>query len=165
MAGNVSVLLPSARKTSFSAAKKGKVGYRHYRREEFRAEYPGGWKAFYIEGLEAARAHLKTLKPTYKRNSKRVIEYAMLKADHPLTATIIILPEFRELFAETLGEQLFIVVPSRDTVMVFPKLATSMPDYTEVLTDLYKDAIYPGSAEIFEVTKDGFRVYGAFSPD
>ena len=165
VAGEVSVLLPGARKTYASAAVMKGIGFRSYTRDEFRREYAGGWKAFYQAGLEAAAEHLKTLKPTYKRDSKRVIEYAILESEHPLTATTVLLPEFADQFRETLGSQLYVVMPSRYTVLVFPKLATTIKDYTETLTDLYKDAIYPASAEIFEITEEGLRIFGAFSPD
>lgn len=165
LGSKVFVVVPGARRTVFSAARPGGLGVRHYSREGFREAFPGGWKEFYKKGVAAAAEHLKTLKPSYRRDSKKVIEYAILESKHPLTATTILVPGFGKQFAETLGEDLLIAVPDRSTVLVFPKLAGKMPEYYEVLSGIYKDAIYPGSVEIFELTKDGIRVVGAFQAD
>ncbi len=127
--------------------------------------FPGGWKEFFEKGQAAIAAHLKTLKPSYRRGADKVIEYAILQAEHPLTASVIIAPGFKSLFADTLGENLLIAVPNRYTILVFPKLAGKMPEYHAVLADLYKDATYPGSPEIFELTSEGIRVVGAFQSD
>lgn len=161
----VFVLMPGARETSYTAAYRGTVGPRNYKRAEFRKAFPGGWKEFLECGKKAASDHLKTLKPRYIRNSKKVIEYAIIESDHPLTATTVVVTEFRGLFKETLGDQLLIVIPNRSTVYVFPKLASTIGDYQEKFMHLFRDAVYPASNEIFELTKEGFRGFGSFRED
>ena len=166
LSAGVFVLLPGgARETTYTAAYQGTIGPRNYQRDEFRKEFPGGWKQFLVKGKKAASDHLKTLKPKYRRNSKKVIEYALLESDHPLTATTVMVDEFRDLFKETLGDQLLIVIPNRFTVYVFPKLASTIGEYQGKFMQLFRDAVYPASSEIFEVTGKGFRVFGSFRED
>ena len=157
----VFVLMPGARETTYTAAYQGTIGPRNYTRAEFRKAFPGGWKEFFERGKKVASDHLKTLKPKYIRNSKKVIEYAIIQSDHPLTATTVVVDEFRELFKETLGDQLLIVIPNRFTVYVFPKLASTIGDYQKRLMDLFRDAVYPASSEVFELTKEGFRGFAS----
>jgi hypothetical protein len=161
----VFVLMPGARETTYTAAYQGTIGPRNYKRVEFRKAFPGGWREFLERGKKAASDHLKTLKPKYIRNSKKVIEYAVIESDHPLTATTVVVAEFRELFKETLGDQLLIVIPNRFSVYVFPKLASTIGDYQKRFMYLFRDAVYPASSEIFELTKEGFRGFGSFRKD
>ena len=161
----VFVLMPGARETTYTAAYQGTIGPRNYKRSEFRKAFPGGWKEFLARGKKAASDHLKTLKPKYIRNSKKGIEYAIIESDHPLTATTVVVDEFRELFSETLGDQLLIVVPNRFTVYVFPKLASTIGNYQKSFMSLFRDAVYPASSEVFELTKEGFRGFGSFRED
>jgi hypothetical protein len=165
LSAGVFVLLPGARETTYAAAYQGAIGPRNYQRAEFRKAFPGGWKQFLVKGKKAASDHLKTLKPKYIRNSKKVIEYAVLESDHPLTATTVVTDEFRELFKETLGDQILIVIPNRFTVYVFPKLASTIGDYQRKFMQLFRDAVYPASSEIFEVTGEGLRAFGSFRKD
>lgn len=160
--GEVFVLPEGARRTVFSAARKGRLGPRHFSREEFKAAFPDGWKQFYKQGVEAAAKHLESLKPKFVRDSQKVIEYAIMESDHPLTATTILAPKFRAKFTETLGEELLIAIPNRTTILVFPKLASKMPEFYDLLADLHQDAVYPASGEVFELSRDGIRVVGAF---
>ena len=161
----VFVLMPGARETTYTAAYQGTIGPRNYKRAEFRKAFPGGWKEFLERGKKAASNHLKTLKPKYIRNARKVIEYAIIESDHPLTATTVVVAEFRELFKETLGDQLLIAIPNRFTVYVFPKLASTIGEYQGKFMQLFRDAVYPASSEIFEVTGKGLRVFGSFRED
>ena len=105
LSAGVYVLMPGARDTTYSAAYQGRIGPRNYQRAEFRKAFPGGWRQFVKRGKKAASDHLKTLKPKYIRNSKKIIEYAVLESENPLTATTIVVDEFRDLFKETIGDE------------------------------------------------------------
>ena len=165
MRPEVSVMVPDARNTVFSAAYQSALGARHYGREPFSEAFPEGWKAFFAGAVKAAAEHLKSLKPKLIRDKNGVIDYALLQSEHVLTPTVVLAPQFREMFADTLGEQLLIVIPDRSTVFVFSKLAGSLERHRAGLSDLYEDAVFPVSEEVFELTKDGIRVVGAFRLD
>jgi hypothetical protein len=165
MRPDVSVMVPGARDTVFSAAYQGALGARHYSRDGFGKAYPDGWKVFFEGAKTAAAEHLKSLKPKMVRGRNKVIEYALLQSDHVLTPTVILAPEFASMFAETLGDQLLIAIPDRSTVIVFPKLAGGLQKNREGLSDLFEDAVFPVSGEVFELTKDGIRAVGDFRAD
>ena len=165
MRPEVSVLVPGARETVFSAAYQSALGARAFTRDAFREAYPEGWKAFFSEAKKAAAEHLKSLEPKLVRDKNKVIQYALLQSDHILTPTVVLAPQFAEMFAETLGNQLLIAIPDRSTVVVFPKLAGGIESHYAGLNDLFADAIFPVSEEFFELTKDGIRAVGAFRAD
>ena len=165
LSAGVFVLMPGARETTYSAAYRGRIGSRNYQRAGFRKTFPGGWRQFVEKGKKAASDHLKTLKPKYVRNSRKVIEYAVLQSESPITATTIVVDEFRDLFKETLGDQLLIVIPNRFSVYVFPKLASTIGDYQRKFMQLFDDSVYPASSEIFELNRHGLRAFGSFKED
>jgi len=165
LSSGVFVLMPGARETTYSAAYRGRIGLRNYQRAGFRKAFPGGWRQFVEKGKKAASDHLKTLRPKYVRNSKNVIEYAVLQSKSPLTATTIVAAEFRDLFKEVLGDQLLIVIPNRFSVYVFPKLASTIGDYQKKFMQLFDDSIYPASSEIFELNRDGLSAFGSFKEE
>jgi len=165
LSAGVYVLMPGARDTTYSAAYQGRIGPRHYQRAEFRKAFPGGWRQFVERGKKAASDHLKTLKPKYIRNSKKIIEYAVLRSENPLTATTIVVDEFRDILKETIGDELLIVIPNRYAVYVFPKLASTIGDYQQKFMQLFRDAVYTASSEIFEVNRQGLRTFGSFKED
>ncbi len=115
--------------------------------------------------MESTRAlaseRLPQMKPEYFRTKKGVLQYATLTGD-ALTASVIFAPGFLRMFAETLGPKLLVAIPDRETVVVFPRLASDYRDYAGAIIARYKGATYPGSLEVFEVSEAGVRAVGAY---
>lgn len=119
------------------------------------------------EGLQqlaapAAAADLATLKPRYERDRKQVIQYAELTSDRPIVASAVLAPKFLDLFKDTLGEKVLLVVPSRFTAYVFPVLASQYQDYWPMVFEAYRATAWPVSVEVFEISKDGLRAVGVY---
>ncbi len=72
--------------------------------------------------VKAAEADLASLKPRYQRDRKQVIQYAELRSDRPIVCSAVLAPKFLEMFKDTLGETVLLVVPNRFTAYVFPAL-------------------------------------------
>ena len=94
------------------------------------------------------------------RSSKKVIEYAAVTSDDPLTATAVLSPDFLKTFADIFGRKLLVAIPNRYTIFVFPSLATNYRDYAPMIISAYHDTPYPVSIEVFEASKDGLRATG-----
>jgi hypothetical protein len=119
------------------------------------------------EGLQqlaapAAAADLAMLKPRYERDRKQVIQYAELTSDRPIVASAVLAPKFLDLFKDTLGEKVLLVVPSRFTAYVFPVLASQYQEYWPMVFEAYRATAWPVSVEVFEVSKDGLRAIGVY---
>lgn len=111
---------------------------------------------------EAATADLATLKPRYERNRKQVIQFAELKSDRPIVASAVLAPKFLDLFKDTLGEKVLLVVPNRFTAYVFPALASNYQDYSPMVFETFRATAWPVSVEVFEVSADGMRAVGVY---
>jgi hypothetical protein len=109
-----------------------------------------------------AAADLAALKPRYERNRKQVIEYAELVSDRPIVASAVLAPKFLDLFRDTLGEKVLLVVPNRFHAYVFPALASNYQDYYPMVDEAYHDTAWPISIEVFEVSTEGFRAIGVY---
>jgi hypothetical protein len=111
----------------------------------------------------SASAVLATLKPQYARDSKGVILYALLASDSPATASAALAPDFADKFADTLGPDLLVAIPTRYRIYVYPALASRFQDTAaQVLSD-YEISGYPVSKEVFRVTPRGLEAIGKFS--
>ena len=113
-------------------------------------------------GAIAAAADLATLKPRYERNSKQVIQYAELTSDRPIVASAVLAPKFLDLFRDTLGDKVLVVVPNRFTAYVFPALASNYQDYYPMVLDAYGATAWPISVEVFEISAQGMRAVGVY---
>lgn len=125
------------------------------------------WDALAMDWVEfqsrsAGNATDNKVKVELSRDRKKVIQYAALTSDSPLTATALLSPDFLKKFSELFGAKLLVAVPNRYTVYVFPKLASSYRDYAPMILEAYHATAYPVSTEVFEVSADGLRAIGTF---
>ena len=127
------------------------------------------WERFHVDRAEIVRrgalvaaADLASLQPRYERSSKQVIQYAELISDKPIVASAVLAPKFLDLFRDTLGEKVLLVVPNRFTAYVFPALASNYQDYYPMVNDAFHDSAWPISLEVFEVGPEGIRTVGLY---
>jgi len=127
------------------------------------------WDEFHLTQEEiqrradiAAAADLASLTPHYERNAKQVIEYAELRSNRPIVASAVLAPKFLDLFRDTLGEKVLVVVPNRFTAYVFPALASNYADYYPMVFDAYHATAWPISVELFQVSAAGWQYVGVY---
>ncbi|MGI9244872.1 MAG: hypothetical protein ACR2RV_28980 [Verrucomicrobiales bacterium] len=161
MRPDVFVLVPGARRVGFSLFRETEIGLEAYTRSELR-ERNLDWPTCFTKGCEAATRVLQTLEPKFYRDGQKTILYAHLNSENQLTASVFISPKFLDLFKNSLGKELYVAVPDRSNVFVFPKLSTSIEAIAPKMAVLYKEALYPVSREVFEISRDGIRVIGKF---
>lgn len=117
---------------------------------------------FMARARQNAVADLAGLKPRYERNRKRVIEYAELRSERPIVASAVLAPKFLELWKDTLGEKVLLVVPNRFTAFVFPALSGNHADYAPMVFEALRATAWPVSVEVFEVSAQGIRCVGRY---
>jgi hypothetical protein len=127
------------------------------------------WEQFHVDRAEIQRradlvsaADLASLQPRYERNNKQVIQYAELISTRPIVASAVLAPKFLDLFRDTLGDKVILVVPSRFTAYVFPALASDYQDYYPMVFEAYRATAWPISVEVFEVSKEGWQTLGVY---
>jgi hypothetical protein len=99
------------------------------------------------------------------RDTKKVVQYAAITSDDPLTATMILSPDFLKKFKDIFGPTILVAIPDRFTVYVFPALASEYKDYASLVIGVFHDSTYPVSLEVFEISDDGIRAIGEYQDE
>ncbi len=161
MKAPVSTPIVAAQKTEFIAAamEEGEVTY--LSRAQFDA-LKLDWKEFVAHTQSSADAELKAVTTDYVRDRKKVILYAVVRSPHRLVASAVLAPKFLELFKDTLGEKVLVVIPNRATAYVFPALASNYQEYAPLIFAAYRATAFPVSTEVFELSPAGMKAVGAF---
>ena len=121
------------------------------------------WADFFDKARANAAGELAKLKPELVRDKRKVVEYAVLQSENPLTAGVVFAPGFLKQFEDVFGAKLVVVIPNRYTVFVFPKLAGTWQQYGPMVRDAYLAAPHRVSIEVFELSADGIRAAGIYS--
>lgn len=112
------------------------------------------------EARRTASAVFKRMKPTFARNKKKVIQYAAIESDDPLTASCVLAPEFAEAFRDTLGPDLLVAIPTRNLVLVFSRQDDIHLRMAEKIINAYLSSNHPVSREIFALEDGELRSLG-----
>lgn len=99
------------------------------------------------------------------RNDKKVVLYAALNSDDPLTGTMILSPDFLKRFKDIFGSTIIVAIPNRFTVYVFPGLASDYKDYSTLVMQAYYNSTYPVSLELFQISPAGIKAIGEYRED
>lgn len=102
----------------------------------------------------AAAKVLEGLTPRYVRDGNKVIQYAIIESESPLTASAVLAPKFAEMFEETLGTDILVAIPNRNRIFVFPKLSEAWKGMSDVIVAEYQSSPTPVSREVYAI-KDG----------
>lgn len=110
----------------------------------------------------AASAVLETLKPEYIRDDNKVILYAVIQSDNPLTASAVLAPGFAEKFRDTLGTDLLIAIPNRNTIFIFSRQSPVYRQMSELIIAEYKSSATPASRELFTLRQGRLIAVGSY---
>jgi hypothetical protein len=111
---------------------------------------------------KAASEVLAGLKPRFIRDENKVIQYAVLESESPLTASAVLAPEFPALFSETLGPDVLVAIPNRFRIFVFPRGTPAYQHFSEIVIAEYDSSPYPVSKELFSVRKGKLTAIGSY---
>jgi len=155
--------LPGSKKTILFPARVGRLG-------EITplSETPGlgshSWESFLKGARERSGLLLATLDPVLVRDSRGIVQMAVIHTDDPMTASCVLCPGFLPRFSAIFGSELIIAIPARNKIYIFPKLANRIPDTTQTIRDDYLISPMPVSTELFELSKKGLRAVGDLDP-
>lgn len=110
--------------------------------------------------LKNASKELAKLEPKYVRDRNGAIQYAILTSESPYTASSVLAPDFTDKFDETLGPDLLVIMPNRNTVIVFPRAAPQLGSVSDLVFSEFRSSTYPISREIFTVRNGRLAAVG-----
>ena len=161
MKAPVSAPISAAEKTEFVAAIMGDAEVTYMGRAQFDG-LKIDWAGFAAQTRKSADAELKDVTTEYVRDRNKVIVYAAVHSSHGLVASAVLSGNFLDVFKNTLGEKVLLVIPNRTTAYVFPALAGNYQAYAPLIFSAYRATAFPVSTEAFELSRDGMKAVGLF---
>jgi len=96
-----------------------------------------------------------------RRDTNRVINRILITGDNPLLPSLALVPAFYQRFEPILGDGFHVIIPDRNTIALYPRLAGQIPaDEAGVLLEMFRLATYPVSREVFRATRYGLAADG-----
>ena len=160
MRSEVVMMIPDARHTVYSAGYLGELGVNYFKAEEFRQKFSKGWKEFRQKALINATSVIKSVKPEYIKDSTGKIEYALIQSDNPSIVSSVNTQQFRDLFKENFGSDLWVIIPNRSTILVMQAGKNRLNTYKKAFYQMFLDATYPVSREVFLINSKGLWAIG-----
>ena len=152
--------IPGAKKTILAAAQEWQYGLRLFTDTEWRKR-AYDLKEFYKKAEKTADAVAEAIEPQLMRDSRDVVEYALIESDDVFLSSALTSKRFLPRFKETLGNELRVIVVDRHILYVFPAVGAKLEAYAPAIADIYRSTQFPGSLEVFEVTEKGYKVLGS----
>lgn len=112
------------------------------------------------QDVQAAEQALAECKITWLRDQQGIKEGAVLDGEAPYICAAIFAPSLLDRFADVFGPEIYLAIPSRFRIYLFPKLATELRFIAPLVLSDYRAAIYPVSPELFQLDSSGLRAVG-----
>jgi hypothetical protein len=151
-----------AKKTVLAPAYVSKYGVRLFSKEEW-AERRAVWADFLAASTQVADKIVDSLEPDFKRDTRGVIDYALVEHPSPWLSSVLLSKRFLPRFEREFGQRIHVLVIDRHRLYVFPADGSKLEGYGAALIEAYHDesiSRYPVSLEVFLVDSTGFRAVG-----
>ena len=101
-----------------------------------------------------------------RRGKGRVIDRILIKGADPMLSSLALTPEFYLRFEPLLGDGFHVIIPDRNTIALYPRLAGQIPPAeAAALLQTFLVASHPVSREVFRATPDGLVADGILSEE
>ena len=99
-----------------------------------------------------------------RRGSGRVIDRILITGEDPILTSLVLSPAFYRRFEPLLGEGFHVIVPHRNTIALYPRLAGRIPPpEAGAPFQSHLTASHPVSPEVFRATLGGLQADGILS--
>jgi hypothetical protein len=137
-------------------------GIEVYSKEEF-AKLGLSPETFAERAQKTADRLLASLKPDLIKNSEGQVIYAVFRGERPVMASLLMAPSLASLFENLFGAEIWVALPDRHSLYVFPPKAEALEEFTADLAERFQEDAHAASAEIFALKKGAApRVVGSF---
>ncbi|MDZ4286305.1 MAG: hypothetical protein U0984_00010 [Prosthecobacter sp.] len=120
-------------------------------------------QTFTARAKTAADKLLASLKPDLVRDAEGKMLYAVYRGERPVMASLLLAPSLPKLFEKDFGKEIWVALPDRHSLFIFPAKPEALQDFTADLAERFWADVHAASAEIFAI-KSGEepRVVGSF---
>lgn len=125
-------------------------GLEPYRQESF-TRLGLSVETFVERAKAAADKRLAKLKPELIKGTDGKIAYAVFRGESSLFATLLVAPSLPKIFEELFGKEIWVALPDRHALYVFPARADILQEFTADLADRYATDAFAASGEIFSL--------------
>lgn len=125
-------------------------GIEPYSQESF-AKLGLGTETFTARAKTAADKRLLQLKPDLIKGADGRIAYAVYRGESPLFATLLFAPSLPKIFEELFGKEIWVALPDRHALYVFPAKLDLLHEFTPDLAERYATDPYAASCEVFSI--------------
>jgi len=160
-----SIIPESALATVLSPAREivGVPGIEVYSKEDF-AKLGLSPETFAERAKKSAEKLLADVKPEVIRGADGRVAYAVYRGDRPVMASLLLAPSLPAIFAEMFGDEIWVALPDRHSLFVFPARQEAVAEFVADLATRYREDIHAASPEIFSLKKGHApRVVAAFA--
>jgi hypothetical protein len=119
---------------------------------------------FVERAKKVADKRLSTIKPEFIKDDEGRIKYAVYRGDSPLIASLMVAPSLSDIFEPYFGKIIWVAMPDRHSLFIFPANADSLEEFTADLAERYLSDPRAASSEIFALQKNQApRVVASFN--
>ena len=138
-------------------------GIEVYPKEDF-AKLGLSPETFAERSKKTAERLLTEIKPDLIKGTNGKVTYAVYRGDRPVMASLLIAPSLPVIFEEMFGSEIWVALPDRHSLFVFPAKAEALEEFIADLAVRYKDDPHAASPEVFALKKGAApRVVAAFA--
>lgn len=122
-------------------------------------------ETFSARARAAADRVLAELKPDVIKGTDGKVKYAVFRGERPIMACLLMAPSLPQRFQEMFGPEIWVALPDRHALFVFPPKPEAIEEFAADLADRYRDDPNAASAEVFAIkANEEPRVVATFVP-
>lgn len=117
-------------------------------------------------GAREGAAWLDRADVQIRRDDKKVVDRILITGPDPMLSALALTPAFYQRFEPILGDGFHVIIPDRNTIALYPRLAGQIPPAEAA--DLFQThlvASHPVSREVFRATREGLIADGILSEE
>ncbi|MDP1588921.1 MAG: hypothetical protein Q8M07_14320 [Prosthecobacter sp.] len=99
----------------------------------------------------AADKRLTQMQPELKKGEDGRIAYAVYRGESSLFPTLLIAPSLPKIFEELFGKEIWVAMPDRHALYVFPARSDILQEFTADLAERYATDAFAASCEVFSL--------------
>lgn len=134
--------------TPYREASQATGGLEAYGQESL-ARLGFGTETFLERAKTAADKRLLQLRPDLVKGADGKIAYAVYRGESPLFATLLIAPSLPKIFEDLFGREIWVALPDRHALYVFPARPDLIEEFHEDLAERYAEDAFAASCEVF----------------
>jgi hypothetical protein len=123
------------------------------------------WPEVMAGAMEIADRLVEKLEVSWERDDHGVILYGEADSRDPFLGSVMFSKEFLNRFKEELGAEIYVVIPERGRLFLFPKFGGKLEGFAASLAEIYQGSALRVSLEVFLVNEAGCQVVGTLGAD